>query len=100
MKITRIEAFQVQWTPSDKPSQRSAFVRVHTDEGVSGLGEASPMQGGLSSLGIIKHDLAPRLIGAEPMDHEVLFDKLLHDFVKMGAEGALKVALPEVDIAL
>ena len=100
MKITSIEAFQVQWAPNDKPSQRSAFVRVRTDDGVSGLGEASPMQGGLASLGIIKHNLAPRLIGADPLDHAVLLDTLLHDFVKLGPEGALTAALAALDIAL
>ena len=93
MKITKIDAFQVQWTPNDKPSQRSAFVRVHTDDGVSGLGEASPMQGGLASLGMIKHNLAPRLIGADPLDHAVLLDTLFHDFVKLGPEGALTGSL-------
>ena len=41
MKISKIDAFQVQWTPNDKPSQRSAFVRVHTDAGLVGLGEAT-----------------------------------------------------------
>ena len=56
MKITRIEAFQVQWAPTDKPTQRSAFVRVQTDQGISGLGEASPMQGGRASLGMIAQD--------------------------------------------
>jgi L-alanine-DL-glutamate epimerase-like enolase superfamily enzyme len=100
MKISKIDAFQVQWTPNDKPSQRSAFVRVHTDDGVSGLGEASPMQGGLASLGMIKHNLAPRLIGADPLDHAVLLDTLVHDFVKLGPEGALTGALAALDIAL
>jgi L-alanine-DL-glutamate epimerase-like enolase superfamily enzyme len=51
MKITRIEAFQVAWSPDDEPAQRSAFVRVFTDDGIDGIGEASPMQGGLASLG-------------------------------------------------
>ena len=69
MKITRIDAFQVSWSPDDKPSQRSAFVRVFTDDGIDGIGEASPMQGGLASLGIIAHDLAPALIGKDPLDH-------------------------------
>src|SRR5665213_1113362 len=100
MKITRVEAFQVQWAPNEKPSQHSAFVRVHTDDGVSGFGEASPMQGGLASLGIIKHNLAARLIGADPLDHAVLLDTLLHDFVKLGPEGALTGALAALDIAL
>jgi L-alanine-DL-glutamate epimerase-like enolase superfamily enzyme len=100
MKITKIETFQVQWTPNDKPSQRSAFVRIHTDDGLVGLGEASPMQGGLASLGIIKHDLAPRLMGADPLDHAVLLDTALHECVKLGPEGALSGALAALDIAM
>ena len=36
------------------------------------------MQGGLASLGIIAHDLAPALIGKDPLDHAVLLDTLLH----------------------
>ena len=54
MKITRIDAFQVRWSPDEKPTQHSAFVRVYTDDGIDGIGEASPMQGGLASLGIIR----------------------------------------------
>ena len=75
MKISEIEAFQVAWSPQDKPAQRSAFVRIHTDDGLSGVGEASPMQGGLASLGIIAYDLAPVLIDADPLDHAVLQDR-------------------------
>jgi L-alanine-DL-glutamate epimerase-like enolase superfamily enzyme len=100
VKITEIEAFQVSWAPGDKPAQRSAWVRVHTDDGMSGLGEASPMQGGLASLGIVARDLAPALIGADPLDHAVLHDRLLHRFVKLGPEGALTGALAAIDIAL
>jgi L-alanine-DL-glutamate epimerase-like enolase superfamily enzyme len=100
VKISRIEVFQVAWTPQDKPAQRSAWVRVHTDDGVSGIGEASPMQGGLASLGIIAHDIAPALAGADPLDHAVLQDRLLHRLVKLGPEGALTGALAAIDIAL
>ena len=74
MKITRIDAFQVRWTPDEKPTQHSAFVRIHTDDGIDGIGEASPMQGGLASLGMIRNDLAPALIGKDPLDHAVLLD--------------------------
>ena len=100
MKITRIDAFQVRWTPDEKPTQHSAFVRIHTDDGIDGIGEASPMQGGLASLGIIRHDLAPALIGKDPLDHAVLLDTLLHTCVKLGPEGALTGALAALDIAM
>src|SRR5439155_9120941 len=92
--------FQVAWAPDDRPAQRSAWVRVHAEDGTIGIGEASPMQGGLASLGIIVHDLAPAFVGADPFDHAVLHDRLLHRFVKLGPEGALSGALAAIDIAL
>ena len=82
------------------PTQHSAFVRVHTDDGIDGIGEASPMLGGRASLGIIRHDLAPTLIGKDPLDQAVLLDTLLHTCVKLGPEGALTGALAALDIAL
>src|SRR5258705_6427897 len=100
MKIRDTEAFQVSWSPGDRPEQRSAWVRIHCDDGLSGIGEASPMQGGLASLGIIQQNLAPLLIGKDPLDHAVLLDTLLHTFVKLGPEGALTGALAALDIAL
>ncbi len=100
MKIRDIETFQVAWTPADQPAQRSAWVMIRGDDGLVGIGEASPMQGGLASLGIIARDLAPALIGQDPLDHAVLQDRLLHKFVKLGPEGALTGALAAVDIAL
>src|SRR5262249_50915963 len=78
MKITAVEAFQVAWAPDDKPEQRSGFVRVVTDAGLSGLGEVSPMLGGRASLGVIADELAPELVGKDPLDHAVLLDRLLH----------------------
>ena len=99
MKIERIETFQVQWEDGT-PYQRSAFVRIWTDDGQYGIGEASPMQGGLASLLMIQHDIAPALIGADPLDHAVLLDRLMHKLVKLGPEGALTGALAALDIAL
>ena len=58
------------------------------------------MQGGLASLGIVARDLAPALIGRDPLDHAVLHDTLLHKFAKLGPEGALTGALAALDIAL
>ena len=100
MKIRDIEVFQISWTPGDRPEQRSAWVRIYCDDGSSGIGEASPMQGGLASLGIIARNLTPELIGKDPLDHAMLHDTLLHTFAKLGPEGALTGALAALDIAL
>jgi L-alanine-DL-glutamate epimerase-like enolase superfamily enzyme len=100
MKIEKIETFQVRWSPNDRPAQNSAWVRICCDDGVTGIGEASPMLGGLASLGIIARDIAPALIGQDPLDHAVLLDTALHRLVKLGPEGALTGALAALDIAL
>ena len=100
MKIERVETFQIQWAPTDKPATRSAFVRVYAEDGLVGIGEASPMLGGRASLGIIEHDIAPALIGADPLDHAVLQERFMHRLVKLGPEGALTGALAAIDIAL
>ncbi len=100
MKITEIEAFQVSWAQGDPPGQRSAFAIVRTDDGLTGIGEASPMQGGLASLGIIANNIAPMLIGRDPLDHAVLLDQAMHTLIKLGPEGALTGALAALDIAM
>ncbi|WP_172717123.1 mandelate racemase/muconate lactonizing enzyme family protein [Neorhizobium sp. T6_25] len=97
--IKSVEAFQVMWEPNEPPGRRSAIVRVTTVEGIVGYGEASPMMGGEHSLGVVR-DFAPSLTGADALDHAVLYDKLLHKYVKLGPEGAVTGALAALDIAL
>jgi L-alanine-DL-glutamate epimerase-like enolase superfamily enzyme len=99
VKITKVEPFQMRWGDEGK-GPRAAFVRIETDEGLFGLGEASPMQGGLASLTIIKHDMAGDLVGQDPLDAAVLQEKLFHKLVKLGPDGALAGALAAVDVAL
>jgi L-alanine-DL-glutamate epimerase-like enolase superfamily enzyme len=100
VRITRIDAFQVAWEAGETPGRHSAFVQVHTDDGVTGIGEASPMQGGMASLVMIKHHVAPMLLKQDPLDHAVLLDRALHVLAKLGPEGALTGALAALDIAL
>jgi MOSC domain-containing protein YiiM len=74
MKVRDVKVFPVQRAPEDGPVQRSAWVRVHYDDGAFGIGEASLMQSGLASLGLIKNNLAPALIGRDPLDQAVLLE--------------------------
>ncbi|MBL8699575.1 MAG: mandelate racemase/muconate lactonizing enzyme family protein [Alphaproteobacteria bacterium] len=100
MKIARIETFQVDWGDGGKPGTRSAFIRIDADNGLSGFGEASPMEGGLASLVIVARHMAPFLVGKDALDHAVLLDTLFHKCVKLGPEGAVTGALAGLDIAL
>lgn len=97
--IKSVEAFQVEWNPGDPPGRRSALVKVVTEEGLVGYGEASPMHGGEHSLWVLR-DAANSLVGADILDHSVIYDRLLHRYVKLGPEGAVTGALAALDIAL
>jgi L-alanine-DL-glutamate epimerase-like enolase superfamily enzyme len=101
MKISKVEVFHVEWDRGKTTwLSRSPWVRIWTDEGQYGLGEASPMAQGNASLEMIAHSFASMLIGQDPLDSKVLQDRLFHAHIKLGPEGALAAALAAVDIAL
>jgi len=97
VKIAKVEPFHVNWGGG---RTRSAWVRIWTDGGVYGLGEASPMAHGSASLEIIAGALGPMLLGADPLESRVLQDRLFHEHIKVGPEGAYAAAIAAVDIAL
>ena len=97
MKITKVEAFHVDWGAG---RGRSAWVRLGTDDGVWGLGEASPMVHGNASLEIVASAFTPMLLGADPLQPRVVQDRLFHQHIKLGPEGAYTGALAAIDIAL
>ena len=74
MKITKIDVLRANpdeqgWTP--------VFCRVYTDTGIYGDGEVALAYGGASkaAFGMLK-DMAPLLIGMDPLDNEVIWMKL------------------------
>ncbi len=97
MKIARVEPFHVEWGAG---RNRSAWVRIWTDAGAYGLGEASPMVHGNASLEIIASAFTPVLLGADPLEPRVIQDRLFHEHIKVGPEGAYAGALAAIDIAL
>src|SRR4029453_12094945 len=97
VKIARVEAFHVEWGAG---RNRSAWVRIWTDAGAYGLGEASPMVHGNASLEIIASAFSPMLVGADPLEPRVIQDRLFHEHIKVAPEGAYAGALAAIDIAL
>ena len=67
MKITNVESFVVDagWRPW-------IFVKVDTDEGISGYGECSVSRAPFAAAGAIE-DLKPVLVGTDPRAYEMLF---------------------------
>jgi L-alanine-DL-glutamate epimerase-like enolase superfamily enzyme len=97
VKITRVEAFHVSW---GEGRSRSAWVRIWSDAGTYGVGEASPMVHGNASLEIVASAFTPMLLGADPLETRVIQDRLFHQHIKLGPEGAYTGALAAVDLAL
>lgn len=76
----------------------NVIVKIHTDAGLSGIGEAScdtaePVE---SVKAMIDHHMAPRLIGQDPMNWGYLIDLVTWD----GARGATSFATSGIDLAL
>src|SRR5262245_7381707 len=110
MKITDI-AIYVLKSPLAEPfafsqgwvRQRSAtLVEVFTDEGVTGWGEAFAQ--GLEppeiAATVIDKALRPLLVGADPLDTEVVWHRMYHMTRDYGRKGSVVAAISAVDIAL
>jgi len=104
MKITSIDVFKtttgassvkgVPWHP--------VCVRINTDEGISGFGEAGLAYGNAhnAAYGMLK-DYAPLIIGWDPMKIEKIWEHLLRmTFWGMGGGGVISAGMSAIDIAL
>ncbi|MEC3929204.1 mandelate racemase/muconate lactonizing enzyme family protein [Citrobacter braakii] len=78
------------------------LIRVNTDEGISGIGEAGLAYGSGSNaaVGILK-DLAPRIIGKDPMKIESIWEDLYRGtFWGMSGGPVFYAGMSAIDIAL
>ena len=77
MKITKVDAIQIEDKPADQPGWRPIVCRVYTDTGLYGDGEAAIAYGvgSTAAYGMIQ-DLAKLIIGMNPLDTEVIWEKL------------------------
>lgn len=110
MKITEVKSYALR-SPLDQPfafsqgwvRQRSAtLVEVVTDEGIVGWGEAFAQ--GLEppeiARAVIESALKPLVIGADPLDTEVLWHRMYHQTRDYGRKGSVVAAISAIDIAL
>jgi galactonate dehydratase len=78
----------------------ATLVRIDTDEGISGFGEANPDAGAAGVVGMINF-LRPALIGEDPRNVERCWEKLRRGKVFAGAQGGVAViALSGIELAL
>ena len=99
MKITKVEVLRVK---TNRPSWRPIFCRIHTDEGIYGDGEAAMAYdaGAPAAYAMIK-DLAPTLIGMDPMQIEWIWETFFRTtFWGLNAGPVMYSAMSAIDIAL
>ncbi len=90
MKITRLETL-----PAPMGYRDFLVCRVHTDEGLTGIG--GPIT--LEQAFIIDTQFRKLIVGADPIAHELLWDKLYRYSVH-GRKGATMMAISAVDCAV
>jgi D-galactarolactone cycloisomerase len=91
-------AFSQGWVSS----RGATLVEVQTDEGVTGWGEAlcqglQPPEIAAAAIGTVLKDL---VIGADPLQPEVLWHRMYHQTRDYGQKGAVVGAISGIDIAL
>ncbi len=100
MKITNVEVFCADFDKS-APNE-PIFIRINTDEGVYGLGEAGLAYGNskLGAIGQIQ-DFAKLIIGQNPMQIEKIWNQLHKEtFWGLGGGTVIFSAISAIDIAL
>ncbi len=96
MKITDVKTFLIH--DPDRPERNYSFVKVYTDEGLTGLGEAGINGKELALEGLVK-TYAPLLIGMDPSRIEHIWQTLWRgQFFRGGHVHAAAVAA--IDLAL
>ncbi|KUO73913.1 MAG: hypothetical protein APF77_15595 [Clostridia bacterium BRH_c25] len=99
MKITKVDVMQVKET---RPGWRPIICRIYTDEGIYGDGEAALTycNAAPAAFGMIK-DLAALIIGMDPLDNEVIWDKLYKQtFWGQNGGPVVFAGISAIDIAL
>ena len=101
MKIEKIDTFLMNAAPPDAggwAARNWLFVKIHTDTGIYGVGEAS---GWPRVVETAIRDLTPLLIGEDPRQIEKLWHKMLAAMMGHGMTGIVGAgALSGIEIAL
>ena len=96
--LTQPFAFSQGWVPT----RSATLVEVTTDSGPVGWGEAfaQGMEAPEISAAAIEHALTPLLLGADPLDIEVIWHRMYHGTRDYGRKGSVSAAISAIDIAL
>ncbi len=110
MKITAIEAIILRVPALDSAiadgSQDDLLIKVHTDDGVVGIGEVDSAPEAVKAVvdarasHAVALSLSDLLVGEDPLDVERLWSRMYRGLIYIGRRGISLHALSGVDIAL
>ncbi|API86621.1 mandelate racemase/muconate lactonizing enzyme family protein [Francisella uliginis] len=101
MKIVAVEIFDVYC--DKRPAWSPVFVKVITDEGITGVGEAGLAYdlGHSAAANMIREFAQEMVIGTDPFESERLWDRMLREsFWGLGGGPVVYAAMSAIDIAL
>ncbi|WP_018694545.1 mandelate racemase/muconate lactonizing enzyme family protein [Algicola sagamiensis] len=101
MKITHVEIFDIECP--QRPVWNPVFVRIHTDEGATGVGEAGLAYdlGHSAAAHMIQEIAENMLIGFDPFQTENLWNRMLREsFWGLGGGPVIYAAMSAIDTAL
>ncbi|HEY4907956.1 MAG TPA: hypothetical protein VIJ73_00550, partial [Methylomirabilota bacterium] len=104
MKITAVEAIclAIPMKPLDPPSawtgstRKQIVVRIRTDSGLTGVGEAFAYGAPLAVCNVIEESLAPLVVGEDPLRIEHLVDVMHRGTMIYGRRGLAMFAISRV----
>lgn len=107
MKITDVKAYplRIPMKANDLPacspnSMTPVIVRVYTDEGINGVGEAYGFSCASITCKAVEAGLKPVLIGTNPMQIQKLWEELYRSTFYYGRMGIMLGAISGVEMAL
>jgi L-rhamnonate dehydratase len=110
VQITDVEAIVLRQAAVNDAiadgSQDDLVVLVHTDEGITGIGEVDSAPDVVAALirqpasHAVAHSLRSTLVGRDPMDVEGLWDAMYRGLIYVGRRGIAIHAISGLDIAL
>jgi D-galactarolactone cycloisomerase len=109
MKISQIETFRLKVPLGDRRfwssqcpfgARKGLLVRLETEGGLVGWGEAGQYGPGEAVVTAIHSVLAPRLIGQDPRQIEVLWERMYTTVRDFGRAGVYVEGISGIDIAL
>lgn len=109
MEITDVEAITLHY-PVDEPlyhglgsftSRSTVVVKLRTDDGLTGIGEAAFFAGTSgSTAAIIENELSDLVVGENPLSPERIWEKMYTNTYWYGRRGVVICAMSGIDIAV